>query len=180
MSGDEQQQQQEQHSSSSSKVEVRFPYLKKARLQINIDDLSSAEGLFDTVQRLNEHLIFTNGIMFNIRKLVKPAKLTGEKFFSFVKMIVPLSIQPVLIQTNAKNFGSKLHHHHSFNVSVPLKVGRTETFEKKLKDAQKRKNISEFLDEPFIFETKSKCTLTPQKRKLMEEVSTLTCMPFNV
>ena len=157
MSGDEQQQQQEQHSSSSYKVEVRFPYLKKAGLQINIDDLSSAEGLFDTVQRLNEHLIFTNGIMFDIRKLVKPAKLTGEKFFSIVKMIVPLSIQPVLIQTNAKNFGSKL-----------------QTFEKKLKDAQKRKNISEFLDEPFIFETKSKCTLTPQKRKLMEQVSTLT------
>ena len=137
MSGDEQQQQQEQHS-SSSKVEVRFPYLKKAGLQINIDDLSSAEGLFDTVQRLTEHLIFTNGIMFDIRKLVKPAKLTGEKFFSFVKMIVPLSIQPVLIQRNAKNFGSKL-----------------QMFEKKLKDAQKRKNISEFLDEPFIFETKS-------------------------
>ena len=92
MSGDEQQQQQEQHSSSSYKVEVRFPYLKKTGLQINIDDLSSAEGLFDTVQQLNEHLIFTNGIMFDIRKLVKPAKLAGEKFFSFVKMIVQFSL----------------------------------------------------------------------------------------
>ena len=106
------------------------PYFHSAGINIGVDQIKAVinndnyheEHLCNVVPCVNENIIFTNGIMYEFRKLLLPLRLSDSLFFELLRSFVSLPMFTILQSTVLKNF-----------------IKKNCTFEKKLKNEQKNK-----------------------------------------
>ena len=95
-----------------------YPYLHSAGINIDVDQIKAVinndnyheEHLYNVVPRVNENIIFTNGIMYEFRKLLRPLRLSDSLFFELLRSFVSLPMFTILQSTVSKNFMKKLVH----------------------------------------------------------------------
>ena len=137
--------------------EKNTPYLYNSGLRLDFEQLKTKTEFTDTM-RLSDGKTFTNGMMSELRKLLK---ISNDMFYNFLKSILPLSI------LNDENFPKTAKLFFS---------NKMKSFDSTYISKRKTKTLlREFLNKEFVFVTvkPQQQQGTPEKRGLRKRISEL-------